>query len=215
MQGINFDSIMIQALLRRQKSFYREPLTLTGHQGVETDHGLWRYCEIHSVNEALFQHRVDIKRVITEIYPKGLVGTKLYVKESYALGTDKDVDNNAILYRADGKIKPGIGDFESFVWRPSVCMTKEQSRIIIEISSIDVGHMQDCSIPGLYDEGFLILLVDSPYIYYSNGAKDLWRYRKYSESYRMYMRKKYGAKMWEMNPYMWMIKFNIVEIAKF
>lgn len=30
MQGINFDSIMVQALLRRQKSFYREPLTLTG-----------------------------------------------------------------------------------------------------------------------------------------------------------------------------------------
>lgn len=75
----------VLAVLEGRKTRLHLPVVLTGHDGVQTHHGVWRYCGQLSIMDArrVWQHRILTNRVIQEVCPLGSTGDRLWVRERH------------------------------------------------------------------------------------------------------------------------------------
>ena len=148
---ILFNSEMIQALLAGKKTQTRRVLKKQPPEG---------YAPWSDYNDNGAPCKIFTKKGVEWVAgvqgwvsrsPYGCPGDQLWVRETFKRGHDsKDA---AVLYRADGHIRPGLGDFEMEKWKPSIFMPREASRIQLEVTKVRLQHIQEISEEDAIAEG--------------------------------------------------------------
>jgi len=133
--------------------------------------------------------------------PFGQPGDRLWVRETF--------NNNwcdHIIYKADGGSAKAAGYAKEPIWKPSIHMPHWASRITLEIDEVRVERLQDIDDDGAIAEGALS---------YSPSTKSDWSvgfgvacFRNLWDS--TCAKRGFG---WEVNPFCWVIKFHILEVA--
>ena len=141
--------------------------------------------------------------------PYGKQGDRLWVRETF-----KQHDE-VISYKADGtwitdfQHTGGINPHENITWIPSIHMPRNASRILLEITGVRVERLQDISECDAKAEGSYVCdyfgrrLLDQS----SNQGCYKWGYRSIWESIN-------GAGSWHLNPFVWVVEFKTLEIAR-
>ena len=180
------------------------------------------------------------KEKIDAIYFKAKyqVGDILHVRETWCQLYDLDGNDQIIegtqryYYRADGKLPPYTfilksdgTHTEDWIWRPSIHMPKEASRIFLEVTDVRVEKLQDITEEGSTIEGIEERILN-PKAYEINGDKKIYNYPDGSGTtysaidafqtlWNSTIKKqdidKYG---WKANPWVWVYEFKRVEIEK-
>lgn len=122
--------------------------------------------------------------------PFGAVGNRLWVRETWAR-YNIDQDSHDIAYCAttpDDWPKEGR-------WRPSIHMPRWACRITLEITGVRVERLQDISEADARAEGITGSLV-----------------RDVTAAYSALWQSIYGEKIWQANPWVWVIEFKRVEV---
>lgn len=143
-------------------------------------------------------------------------GDRLWVRETFSQWYDDDDFTHLITeYRADtdGKCRPaGWSDFidapaapDVPVWRPSIHMPRELSRITLEVTDVRAERLQGISEEDAQAEG----VEKSVYLYTSDGDKC-------RESYRSGFARQWDAiyMNWNCNPWVWVIFFEVLDVKK-
>lgn len=128
--------------------------------------------------------------------PYGQPGDRLWVRETWAPHPDFPLSAQRAVYRADPECEHDVER-----WRPSIHMPRPYSRILLEIVSVRVERLQDCSesdavaegIPRDTGVGTQFCRADP-----RNGYRHLW------ESIN-------GAGSWDANPWVWVVEFKRVQ----
>jgi len=141
--------------------------------------------------------------------PYGKPGDRLWVRETF-----KQHDE-VISYKADGtwitdfQHTGGINPHENITWIPSIHMPRNASRILLEITGVRVERLQDISECDAKAEGSYVCdyfgrrLLDQS----SNQGCYKWGYRSIWESLN-------GSGSWDLNPWVWVVEFKTLEIAR-
>ena len=144
-----------------------------------------------------------------ELCPYGKPGDRLWVRETF-----KQHDE-VISYKADGtwitdfQHTGGINPHENITWIPSIHMPRNASRILLEITGVRVERLQDISECDAKAEGSYVCdyfgrrLLDQS----SNQGCYKWGYRSIWESLN-------GTGSWDLNPFVWVIEFKLLEVRK-
>lgn len=131
--------------------------------------------------------------------PYGKPGDLLYVRENF-----KIVPPNQVYFQADLENKATNG------WRPSIYMPKDAARIWLEITDISVERLQDISKEDAIAEG--IEPVADGYKNYmpklSSTSQFFWPTAYHS--FQSLWESINGAESWEMNPWLWVVKFKVL-----
>jgi hypothetical protein len=127
-------------------------------------------------------------------WPYGDRGDRLWVRETWRVGSD-----NRVHYRAD---EPDGGG----PWRPSIFMPRGASRITLVVTDVRPERLQDISEGDAEREG-----VDGPscsdeaYGWYPSGSfRDLW----------ISLNGKRPGCSWADNPWVWVLTFERVELNR-
>lgn len=140
--------------------------------------------------------------------PYGKVGDKLWVRETFAVGSVVGAENDEwYLSQCKGEnnfipkeycIRNDIG-VEDVIWKPSIFMPRKASRITLEIQNIRVERLQDITLEDAREEGINPKEIGSDY----EGIKafeKLWNSINESK-----------GKGWNENPWVWVVEFKKVE----
>lgn len=143
--------------------------------------------------------------------PHGHPGDRLWVREAWRAPT---IFNNVpprelnpiveLLYEADGYVSTGKEQFLTMgKYRPPMFMPRWASRILLEITGVRAGRLQDISDADAISEGVKVHpdhhSKSKESIYSPVSAyRDLW------ESIN-------GAGSWDANPWVWVIEFKMVK----
>ncbi len=156
--------------------------------------------------------------------PYGWIGHRIWVRETWAQGQDLFIDYPSWLYRADktarhhGYDKPG-SELDTYAWawdcvkwKPSIFMPRDASRITLEITGIGCERLQDISDEDAIAEGIMPLLHEDGNTYYANyGKEDIGTFLTPRESFRTLFTSINGQESWDLNPWVWVIEFKILE----
>lgn len=152
--------------------------------------------------------------------PYGKQGDRLWVRETHwmdkrdILCAVMDLDGFAVDAHPAGRNK-FVKDFHSLknnkFWkkRPSIHMPRIVSRILLEITGVRVERLQDISECDAKAEGSYVCdyfgrrLLDQS----SNQGCYKWGYRSIWESIN-------GTGSWDLNPFVWVVEFKVLEIKK-
>ena len=143
--------------------------------------------------------------------PYGKPGDRLWVRETWAVVphvTDNGPkhrakgDGTGVTWRADWNANPS-----GFKWKPSIHMPRWASRITLEITAVRVERLGDINEAdaiaegcGVYSEGEWLNHVEC-------GITRVQRFRELWESIN-------GPESWAANPWVWVIEFQKVEVAR-
>lgn len=131
-----------------------------------------------------------------EYRPPYREGDVLYVRETW-------VETNitgCYVYRADFKDTDGrrwdsvANDPDGVVWRPSIHMPKEAARLWLNVSDVCVERLQYISYSDAMAEGVTCEPEETP-----------------REAFQRVWEKCYGEDSWNKNPFVWVIKFEVVK----
>lgn len=126
--------------------------------------------------------------------PYGLLGDQLWVKETTS------EPGGTVHYRAD----LNVDHSEVFHWAPSIFCRRDLSRINLEITMVRVERLNDISEEDARAEG--VSMPDSVVLDDSVHGSRAW-----VEAYRDTLWESInGAGSWELNPWVWVIKFRRV-----
>lgn len=123
--------------------------------------------------------------------PNGKIGDRLWVKETFCdvgINPAKEKAHAVLRFRADGK--------EGYVWKPSIFMKREYSRLPLEIVSVRVERLQEITRGDAMAEG-------CPFSNMADGPDPRQWYREMWESIN-------GKGSWDKNPWVWVIGFRKV-----
>lgn len=127
----------------------------------------------------------------------GEIGERLCVRETFLQ------DTSGFIYRADG-------DFEGNArilggWRPSIFMTRSASRILLEIKNVHIERLQDISEEDAVAEGCISTAI-------VNDAGDDYTGEYAVEAFRSLWESIKGMGSWDLNPWVWVVEFKVLEI---
>ena len=165
----------------------------------------------------------QLVEVVNEKCPFGQVGDRLWVRETFckvpgykpipSSSVERHYDGKEYFYRADND-RP---TWASGKWTPSIHMPRAASRITLEITGVRVERLQDISEEDAIAEGvksqvgfaqmtwfryYLAKVLNGDFMGFAdakNSFKSLWQ-SVYSN--------------WDTNPWVWVIEFKRVAIAK-
>jgi len=155
--------------------------------------------------------------------PYGVAGDRLWVREAWAVVphvTDNGPkhrakgDGTGVTWRADWNANPS-----GFKWKPSIHMPRWASRITLEITGVRVERLDDISEADAIAEGIESrpiswLPTTSEYRYYGWIYKhDQWSLSPIN-SYESLWESINGQESWAANPWVWVVEFQKVEVAK-
>lgn len=156
--------------------------------------------------------------------PFGRSGDRLWVRETHAQALDVDIPagrpvgpigtagsparsdwKSRYVYLADGAMPAvqwhHVGDSQPIRWTPSIHMPRTASRILLEIVSVRVERLNDCSDADALAEG-------TPG---GHGVIPSYNYNATpSEHYSHLWESINGAGSWAANPWVWVIEFKRV-----
>lgn len=162
--------------------------------------------------------------------PYGQPGDRLWVRETFycddfqypniELGTCSQAEYNHeyLYYRADapkGRIDELIPECEKgpSPWKPSIHMPRFASRITLEITGVRVERLNEISEEDAIAEGLERCIPGDPHplpywaVPGTNGLGNtdpVYCYRRLWESIN-------GARSWELNPWVWVVEFKVLE----
>ncbi|WP_354684800.1 hypothetical protein [Cupriavidus necator] len=142
--------------------------------------------------------------------PYGKPGDRLWVRETWAQPVP--LDPGPTIYRADypACVPPGyerIPTVDEITWKPSIHMPRALCRLVLEIVSVRVERLNDCSEADAIAEG----IEPRP------GADGEWAHYADSGlstdargSYRSLWEQINGPASWDANPWVWIVDFRRV-----
>ena len=150
--------------------------------------------------------------------PYGQAGDRLWVRETfsdiYGAGGDEARRKEEVMYRADGETDPYVIGGR---WTPSIHMPRWASRILLEIVSVRVERLQDCSRKDAIAEGihrYEHVWRDSEYplddVAYEPVKGWATRYSCPIQAYQALWESINGAGNWDANPWVWVVEFKRV-----
>lgn len=209
---ILFSGPMVRAILEGRKTQTRRVIkpqpTIDWHYRTWWDRQTYAWTTCHPLN---IEYQNQIQKIKC---PYGQPGDRLWVKETWCDVYDiknmnfpprKTKDCTNFYYCADYT----NGDMV-IKWRPSIHMPRRASRIILEIDEIRVERVQDISNDDAFAEGVLPNWTKSRSGYTTeNPAPSGAAFANLWESINA--KRGYG---WETNPWVWVIKFHVVEVKR-
>lgn len=143
--------------------------------------------------------------------PFGQTGDRLWVRERFC----RDVESGGWLYRAtershvilddgDGCSAERKDGSERSPWKPSIHMTREASRITLEITDVRVQRLQDISDADAKHEGYP---ADRDAIG-GTSKIDAWLW------FRSRWQSINGTESWDANPWVWVVEFKHLKEAQ-
>lgn len=228
---ILFSAPMVRAILDGSKTQTRRVVKLPIEQD-EMFTGGWKIIHKLATHAIGFYERT-LGRVGARdpvICPYGQPGDRLWVRESWsiemlgAFGTDKGYDRTyALRFRADDAereihVAPGepdpyikLYDNQRGDWRPSIHMPRWANRILLEIVSVRVERLNDCSGPDALAEGVSDEQVRR---YLTRGSMhdgyDALRGAAAVHAFEALWEQINGAGSWDANPFVWVVEFKRV-----
>lgn len=138
----------------------------------------------------------------------GTVGDRLWVREAWGWATTRSAFSDPrIYYRADHKgahVEPGL-------WRPSIHMRREHSRITLEIYGIRLQRLHEISIEDAQAEGAMSDHNGRRTIYgYSLPVDEFWR-QSPVDAYMHLWEKINGPGSWALNPWVFALSFRVLK----
>lgn len=202
---ILFSGAMVRALLDGSKTQTRRVIKLPA---APDNLGQWEASTMGGENggRTATGEQVPLQGVIWHTRtgkalgcPHGQPGDQLWVRETHSVVPDHDepAGYSAVLYQADGDAPYGK-------WKPSIHMFREHSRILLEIVSVRVEPLNDCSDTDAIAEG-IGLNASAVGVQLTGSTETIPRamYRDLWESIN-------GAGSWAANPWVWVIEFKRV-----
>lgn len=151
--------------------------------------------------------------------PYGQPGDRLWVKETYQTGEYASNDPSGYVYRStdpDWETTPG------WKWKPSIFMPRQAARIFLNITDVRAELLQSISTHDAICEG-----IESFRPVPGDGAPET-QYKRYTDirglpgkgkwtsipefSFRTLWESINGPKSWDDNPYVWVIKFDVIHL---
>lgn len=158
--------------------------------------------------------------------PFGQVGDRLWVRETWRMGTVSDCScyepcgrcpSGKPLYAADF----GCEKSEWGPWKPSIHMPRWASRILLEVVSVRVERLQGISEEDAFSEGIERIEEHS---WSAKGATPLGTFRGLDEwsdtepfwtdatdAYRSLWEIERGLDSWSANPWVWVVEFKRID----
>jgi len=141
------------------------------------------------------------------------VGNILWVRETWR---KNDVPTGFPYHHyADDTI---YTDRDNEKWKPSIFMPKEACRLFLEVTDIRAERLQDITEEDAIQEGIELIDDGNSYgykLYGDHSICDMLGRKALTgteiESYQTLWQKINGVESWEINPYVWVITFKVVE----
>lgn len=219
---ILFSDPMVRAIIERRKTMTRrivkpQPTLGRSQTGPQWVHET-KYCT------TILNDTSGPWSLLANECPHGQPGDRLWVRETFRI-VDFDLKNGdwdgRVEYRADNTMSlqrfhlPN-GEDTRTGWRPSIHMPRWASRITLEIESVRVERLQELTEVDAISEG-----VESIRALPSMRGQARGRsYRDYDmgigfhqarQSFRSLWNAVHGPESWALNPWVWVIRFNLVE----
>ena len=157
------------------------------------------------------------------IHKYGQPGDVIWVRETFRPATGFDQTENPFIYKADKSywsVYTGHGP-----WKTAIHMPTKAARIFLEITDLSIERLQDISASDAYHEGVdsLILQDGCPVRFkdyladasgYGNPDEDFPTVPTAKNSFQTLWMKINGLDSWDKNPWVWVIKFTMIDRPK-
>lgn len=202
---ILFNADMVRAILKGHKTQTRRILNID-HPVVtgfvpNGHHGYWMGT---AKSEEVIQQYISTFPLTVKC-PYGLVGDRLWVRETFAVYGDEEM--HTIHYRAD---RPEHVGRKGMGYKPSIHMPRWACRLLLEITDIRVERLNAISKEDAAKEGFQQLPATGRYVLnqgdqYFGGASS-----NPCELFKFLWEGVYGENAWKQNPWVWVVEFKII-----
>ena len=204
MKPILFNTAMIQAIIRREKTQTRRIMKV---QPTKPTHQITTCMSTTGKNSQVGKHRWATVEGLNitdsdDVYfscPYGEVDDLLWVRETWAAPFNEDdvkpskLNNQLyVWYRANNHNKSEV--YLRGKWRPSIFMPRWACRIVLKIDKVRVERIRDISEEDAKAEGVPATLRES----YASGFERLWDSINFKRGYG-----------WDKNPWVWVVDFSI------
>lgn len=184
---ILFNDAMVRSILSGSKRQTRRPVKL----GAEA---------MAYVNS--FRSPITRDSRVMSWCPFGAAGDRLWVRECFAQ-FDGRYSVVPLAYRAD---RDGAESREGFwKWTPSIHMPRWASRLTLRVTDVRVERVQDITETDARAEGV------TPVPFCRAGRGDGF---EHVESFEETWHEVYGPESWTANPWVWVVSFDRVEVAR-
>lgn len=217
-RGILFSAPMVRAIVADEKSQTRRAIVGRGaHKGstfadvrqwsrIEAD-GTWiGWCEGFSTQEKADEATRRIYKGGGVTCPYGVVGDRLWVRETWRPAAAAANVPLPVLYRADDD------DDTTSSWKPSIFMPRGASRITLDITDVRVQRLQDITAEdamaeGVYFDGHWFRGGTHPI----KGSDQCWP--DAVRAYQAIWETINGKGSWALNPWVWALTFRRTDAA--
>lgn len=196
---ILFSTQMVQAILEGRKTQTRR--IIKPQPIIDQDSGFvfdGRHTQQYDLHNWRYQFVDDFSRWMPE--------DRLWVREKTGDYQNRMFDLPPV-YRTE--IPDDRAGF--YKWHPSIHMKKQYARIWLEVTDIRVELIQEISEADAIAEG-ISPEVTGDYLF-ENYNKVGYRWIKAKESYRSLWESINGKESWEVNPWVWVIDFNVLSTS--
>ncbi|OCY53716.1 hypothetical protein [Acinetobacter pittii] len=158
--------------------------------------------------------------------PFGQVGDHLWVRETFCIGSIEEEDHyqgwpKPLYVHQDGDpkqypiykewcLREGIS-FDDVHWKPSIHMPRSASRILLEITKIRIEKLNQISNQDAVQEGLLKLPASGRYVVSRGDQYFGAASNNPCEVFKWLWESIYGSSSWELNPWVWVIEFNVIQ----
>ncbi|MDS7927550.1 hypothetical protein [Acinetobacter sp. V115_6] len=227
---IIFNTPMVKAILEGRKTQTRrlvkpQPKFFKGEAGGHW----WRCTHVQSmvrVEEELQNPSEYYKGFIDEVNPFGKKGDRLWVRETFCIGTIEEEDNYqgspkplSVHQDGDPKQYPIYKEYclrdnisiDDVLWKPSIHMPRSASRILLEITKIRIERLNQISSQDAVQEGLLKLPASGRYVVNQGDQYFGAASNNPCEVFKWLWESIYGSSSWELNPWVWVVEFNVIQ----
>jgi len=201
-RGLQMSPVMVRPTKIRLKTETRRTRGLTQ---INSCPDAWEFMYFAGI-DALGRLLVKFKNTEEDDQPTlvvpcayGRPGDTLWVRENWTYMPDGK-GGKRVAFQADFTDEE-LEKLRSTVrWRPSIHLERVLSRIDLNIITIGIERLHDITEEAAMNEGFDPILVEETGAYsYVAAFQQLWK-------------KLNGNGSWELNPWVWVINFNLIKI---
>ena len=168
-----------------------------------------RKTQTRRTRGATFQNFEEFARIKC---PYGKPGDRLWVRETWQITNflHPSDENYGYIYKASENGKDWQENTEEWKWKPSIHMPKAAARIWLEITETRLERLQDISEEDAIAEG-IEPVADG----YKNYMPKLFSASQFCwptayHSFQSLWESINGSESWDLNPWLWVIKFKVL-----
>jgi len=201
---ILFSGPMVRAILEGRKTQTRRVAKTDGLDLVGP-------CGNSATGDVFLVGRDWVGNTVTVKCPYGLVGDRLWVRETWGNGwTSKPVETDALCYKATPLKEQGFKICHR--WRPSIHMPRWASRITLEITAVRVERLQDITEEDAKAEGAdRGLWMPGLGIFMGPTDEENDKRCSYKQGFEFLWSSINGPESWASKPWVWVIEFRRVQ----